>query len=119
MQPVHDVFGSEIQEPDDAELEQHDPRAQLRMLYALLTHNQERFDEFKRLLSLYPIQAANDGAESAEAADVRERLNRRISTWLRAPFGGLSATQVQLWRAIVVDERWNVALSPWPEANSY
>jgi hypothetical protein len=35
------------------------------------------------------------------------------------PFSGLSSSQIQMWRAIVVEERINVALSPWKESNSY
>jgi hypothetical protein len=35
------------------------------------------------------------------------------------PFSGLSSSQIQMWRAIVVEERINVALSPWKESNCY
>jgi hypothetical protein len=38
---------------------------------------------------------------------------------LHGDFDGLSATQVVLWRSIVVEERINVALSPWKESNFY
>jgi hypothetical protein len=34
-------------------------------------------------------------------------------------FQGLSAAQVLQWRAIVVEERLNVSLSPWKESNVY
>jgi len=46
-------------------------------------------------------------------------LNTRIRGWLGGQFMGLSATQVLQWRAIVVEERFNVSLSPWKEANVY
>lgn len=96
----------------------HDPHAHLRALYQSLLTRQDRFDEFKQLLALYPVESDGDD-ETAEAADVRGRLNQRISEWVGAPFAGLSATQVGLWRSIVVEERINVALSPWKESNAY
>jgi hypothetical protein len=71
------------------------------------------------LLALYPPDIGQLDQESPEAAEVRARLNTRISSWLGAPFDGLSATQMLMWRQIVVSERFNVALSPWREANSY
>jgi hypothetical protein len=59
--------------------------------------------------------------EPADAAGVRARLNERIRTWVGggSRFAGLSATQVLQWRAIVVEERLNVSLSPWKESNVY
>lgn len=94
-----------------------DPHAQLRALYmALLTH-QERFDEFRRLLALYDVDAAAD--ESADAAQVREELTSRIRDWVGGSFDGLTPAQALLWRAIVVEQRFNVALSPWKESNMY
>lgn len=96
----------------------HDPHAQLRALYQSLLTRQDRFDEFKQLLALYPSEPEGDD-ESPEAADVRVRLNQRISEWIGMPFAGLSATQVGLWRSIVVEERINIALSPWKESNAY
>jgi hypothetical protein len=95
-----------------------DPHAQLRSLYQSLIRNQEHFDEFKQLLGSYPTMGQGD-EESDEALALRETLNARIKEWVNGPFDGLSATQVILWRAIVVDERFNVALSPWKESNAY
>jgi hypothetical protein len=94
-----------------------DPHAQLRRLYISLLQDQDRFDEFKQLLALYPAQI--EETESAEAAGTRNRLNARIGQWLDGGFDGLSATQVSLWRSIVVEERINVAVSPWKESNVY
>ena len=45
--------------------------------------------------------------------------NERIDEWVGGGFDGLSAAQVLLWRSIVVEERINVALSPWKESNGY
>jgi hypothetical protein len=87
-----------------------DPHAQLRRLYLSLLEEQDRFDEFKRLLTLY--RSAEDDTESAEARGVRDRLNARIAQWLDGGFDGLSATQVSLWRSIVVEERINTAPPP-------
>jgi hypothetical protein len=94
-----------------------DPHVQLRRLYTSLLEEQNRFDEFKQLLSLYPV--SDDDEESAEAQAVRAKLNARISDWLCGHFDGLSAAQVVLWRSIVVEERINVTLSPWKESNGY
>ncbi len=93
-----------------------DSHSQLRELYMSLLTNQENFDEFKQLLSLYPALDGDD--ETPEAAEIRDALNTRIAQWVEG-FHGLSAKQVLLWRSIVVDERVNVALSPWKESNIY
>lgn len=95
-----------------------DPHLQLRRLYISLLEEQNRFDEFKQLLALYPVECCGD-TEGAKAQEVRERLNLRIRTWLSGDFEGLSVAQVVLWRSIVVEERINVALSPWKESNWY
>jgi hypothetical protein len=96
-----------------------DPHAQLRALYfSLLTH-QEHFDEFKQLLALYDVAPELSEQEPDPAAAVRTRLNDRIRDWVGGRFEGLSAAQVLQWRAIVVEERLNVALSPWKESNMY
>lgn len=96
-----------------------DPHAQLRALYQALLANQERFDEFKRLLQLYDFDPRLVEEEPQEAAEVRHRLNDRISTWICGAFGGLTPTQTFQWRAIIVEERFNVSLSPWKESNTY
>jgi hypothetical protein len=97
-----------------------DPHSQLRALYQSLLTRQEHFDEFKQLLALYPDGSeGSTHAESEEAVSVRMRLNDRIREWIRGPFDGLTAAQLLQWRAIVVEERFNVALSPWKESNGY
>ncbi len=96
-----------------------DPHVQLRVLYTQLLTSQERFDEFKQLLAAYPQIPTDADLEPAEAAAVRSALNSRIREWTQTPFSGLSAAQVQMWRAIIVDERFNIALSPWKETNAY
>jgi hypothetical protein len=93
----------------------HDPHTQLRRLYASLLEEQNRFDEFKQLLTLYPVTQPDE--ESLEARNIRARLNARINEWVCGHFDGLSAAQVALWRSIVVEERINVAPSPSNEAN--
>ena len=95
--------------------ESHD---QLRALYRSLLESEEHFHEFKQLLALYPTDSSEEG-ERADALAVRERLNQRIREWVGNDFEGLSAMQLLLWRSIVVEERFNVALSPWKEANIY
>lgn len=95
-----------------------DPHTQLRALYLSLLQSQERFDEFKQLLAAYTIDDQDVDEEPPEARAIRAELNDRIRSWL-GHFDGLSATQVLQWRAIVVDERFNVALSPWKESNNY
>jgi hypothetical protein len=96
-----------------------DPHAQLRALYLSLLTHQEHFDEFKQLLALYDAVPDGLDREPVDAAAVRERLNDRIRSWVGSRFEGLSAAQVLQWRAIVVEERLNVSLSPWKESNVY
>lgn len=95
-----------------------DPHTQLRALYQSLLNQEEHFHEFKQLLSLYGWNSP-EGEESPDDEAIRERLNERIREWLGGRFDGLSAMQVMLWRSIVVESRFNVALSPWKEANTY
>jgi len=95
-----------------------DPHAQLRSLYVALLQRQDRFEEFKRLLALYDYSPEDGDSEPEDARLVRERLNESIRAWT-GQFEGLSVTQAQHWRAIVVDDRFNVAISPWKEANVY
>lgn len=98
----------------------HDPHAQLRSLYCALLEHQEYFDEFKQILSLYVIPPEHvTEEEPVDAARVRATLNSKIRTWVGGPFTDLSVTQVLQWRAIVVDERLNVSISPWKESNVY
>ena len=101
------------------DFESADPHEQLRRLYLALLTKQDRFDEFKQLLGAYPPETVMETTEPEDAAFVRERLNRRISEWIGGSFEGLSVTQLLLWRAIVVEQRFNVALSPWKESNGY
>lgn len=97
----------------------HDAHAQLRALYMSLLARQENFDEFKQLLALYQIEPAGLDEEPSGAAYVRSRLNDRIRSWVGGRFDGLSVAQMLQWRAIVVEERFNVSLSPWKESNVY
>jgi hypothetical protein len=96
-----------------------DPHSQLRALYQALLSSQEYFDEFKRMLALYSFDPRQGDDEPTEAAAIRQRLNDRIRSWVGNQFAGLSATQMLQWRAIVVEERFNVSLSPWKESNVY
>src|SRR4029077_6791427 len=93
-----------------------DPHAQLRALYQALLSDQECFDEFKRLLQLYDfVPTEEEEEESPEAMAVRDRLNDRIRSWIGTSFDGLSVRQTLQWRAIIVEERFNVSLAPWKE----
>jgi hypothetical protein len=87
-----------------------EPQEQLRSLYKSLLNRQENLDEFRQLLSQYPPVADHDD-EPLAATEVRERLSQRIREWTGQPFGGLSASQMHMWRAIVIDRR--MALVPW------
>ncbi|HKQ69588.1 MAG TPA: hypothetical protein VJT73_09625 [Polyangiaceae bacterium] len=93
--------------------------AQLRALYRSLLERQSHFDEFKQLLALYPAASPAVTQESEDAAEIRSRLNTRITSWLGGHFDGLSVVQLLQWRAIVVEERFNVVVSPWKESNAY
>lgn len=97
----------------------YDPHAQLRALYQVLLSNQDCFDEFKRMLALYDFDPHHVDEEPEEAGALRQKLNARIRSWVGEKFVGLSATQMLQWKAIVVEERFNVSLSPWKESNTY
>jgi len=71
------------------------------------------------MLALYSFDPQQIDEEPVEAAAIRQRLNDRIRNWVGAQFTGLSATHMLQWRAIVVEERFNVSLSPWKESNGY
>jgi hypothetical protein len=96
-----------------------DPHTQVRALYGALLEREDRFHEFKRALALYDLKADQIENEPPEALQLRERLNDRIRTWLPVPFDGISAVQMLQWRAIIVEERFNVSVSPWKESNGY
>ncbi|HEY6561440.1 MAG TPA: hypothetical protein VI072_29405 [Polyangiaceae bacterium] len=91
---------------------------QLQALYLALLMRQERFDEFKQLLALYPKPSAGRADESAEASAIRLKLNDRISQWIGSTFTGLAAHQVLIWRAVLVEEQWGVPLSSTLERRS-
>jgi hypothetical protein len=93
-----------------------DPQVQLSSLYRALLHRQEHLDEFRQLLSQYP-PVAEDNTEPLSASAIRETLSQRIRQWTGQPFGGLSAAQMHMWRAIVVERR--IALSPWNESGRF
>jgi hypothetical protein len=119
MSPENFIDGNAALALVEDELEPSDRHEQLRQLYLALLTRQERFDEFKQLLSAYPAAASIEDAEPEEAHAARVKLNERISEWIGGPFEGLSVSELLLWRVIVVEERFNVALSPWKESNSY
>jgi hypothetical protein len=94
-----------------------DPQEQLCSLYKSLLRRQQNLDEFRQLLAQYPPLRGDDGEEEPlVAAEVREKLNQRIRDWTGQPFGGLSVSQMHMWRAIVVERR--VALPPWSQSNN-
>jgi hypothetical protein len=92
-----------------------DPQEQLCSLYRALLNRQENLDEFRQLLSQYP-PVDDDDTEPLSASEVRERLNQRIRQWTGRPFGGFTAAQMHMWRAIVVERR--IALHPWNESRN-
>jgi hypothetical protein len=96
-----------------------DPHAQLRLLYRSLLERQDNFDEFKQLLALYPSSVRDTGVEPEDAAKIRIKLNERIREWIGGAFEELSPVQVLQWRVILVEERFNVSMSPWKESNNY
>ncbi len=95
-----------------------DPQKQLRTLYRQLLEREDQYHEFKQLLALYPTDVA-DGGESTEARRIRDQLNASVREWIGGRFDGLSVMQMLLWRSIIVEERFNIALAPWKEANAY
>jgi hypothetical protein len=96
-----------------------DPHEQLRRVAFAALETQERFDALKRALATYPARELEGDLESSDAAMLRNELNQQIDGWVDFPFAGFSAVQVTLLRRMLVEERINVALSPWKESNSY
>jgi hypothetical protein len=96
-----------------------DAHVQIRALYTALLEDEERFHEFKKHLALYDVRPDEVNEEPEGAAAIRQRLNQKIQGWMAIPFDGISAVQMLQWRAIVVEERFNVAVSPWKESNAY
>jgi len=87
-----------------------EPDLRPQALYRALLGHEERFHEFKRFLTLYALEP-NYGDEPDAAAAVRARLNARLREWVGPEFGDLSASQVLLWRCIVVEERFGATPS--------
>jgi hypothetical protein len=83
-----------------------------------LLMRQERFDEFKQLLALYPKPGHGELGESPEASAIRSRLNERIAQWIGSAFTGLAAHQVLIWRAVLVEEQWGLSLASTLECHS-
>ena len=88
------------------------PHTEIRALYSALIESEERFREFKRHLALYDLNPDLVDEEPPRAAAVRQRLNERIQTWVAGPFAGISVVEMLQWRAIIVEERFNVVRSP-------
>ena len=118
MRPFHAAESSSEMSAPVLSRVARDPHEQLRRLYRSLLEEQDRFDEFKQLLAQYPT-SSDDDIETEDAKVIRAKLNARINEWLHGDFDGLSAAHVALWKGIVVEERINVALSPWRESNGY
>jgi hypothetical protein len=91
-----------------------EPQARLRSLCRSLISKQENVQEFKRLLDQYPADC-NEDTEPASAAQVREQLGACVRAWTGQPFEGFTVAQVQMWRAVVLDGRMNIAQSLWSE----
>lgn len=87
-----------------------EPQEQLRSLCRNLLNRQENASEFQRLLAKYPSNC-DEFNEPAEAAAIREKLSQCVRDWTGEPFAGFTIAQVQMWRAIVVDKRLNIAPS--------
>lgn len=93
-------------------------RSPLQIVYMAVLENQDRFDEFRQHLATYSVSPLDD-EESAEAAAVRARLNERAREWTNGAVEGRTRVQMLRWREIIVDQRFNIALSPWKVANWY
>ncbi len=85
--------------------------SQLRALYGALLSRDDRFDEFKRLVSRYT--AENDDAETSAARELRAALNARIREWV-GTFDGLSVVETMQWRALLCDEAGLIAAATGP-----
>jgi hypothetical protein len=86
-----------------------EPQEQLRSICRNLLTRQENVFEFQRLLSKYPTNC-DESSEPAEATAIREKLGQCVRDWTGEPFAGFTVAQMQMWRAIVVEKRLNIAL---------
>jgi hypothetical protein len=75
---------------------------QTRVLYRFLLERVSNFDEFKRLVALYP-ETLPSGGEPDFAIQIRALLRSRISQWLGRQVDAMTADELLCWRAIVVD----------------
>ncbi|HEY3593076.1 MAG TPA: hypothetical protein VGL13_04360 [Polyangiaceae bacterium] len=75
---------------------------QTRVLYRFLLERVSNFDEFKRLVALYP-ETLPSGGEPDFAVQIRALLRRRISQWLGRQVDAMTADELLCWRSIVVD----------------
>jgi len=57
--------------------------------------------------------------EPEQAAQIRELLNLRIAEWTGSRLQSLSCTDMLAWRGMIVDQRINLGIAPWKEANNY
>jgi hypothetical protein len=85
-----------------------EPQEQLKSICRNLLNRQENVFEFQRLLAKYPSNC-DEFDEPAEATAVREKLGQCVREWTGEAFAGFTVAQMQMWRAIVVDRRLDVA----------
>jgi hypothetical protein len=111
LAPSHPVNAENEQDRWMHDLEaESEPDLRSQALYRALLGHEERFNEFKWFLTLYAPDPNHEDEPDAAAA-VRARLNARLREWVGPEFGDLSASQVLLWRCIVVEERFGAAPS--------
>jgi hypothetical protein len=85
-----------------------EPQEQLRSICRNMLNRQENICEFQRLLADYPADC-DESDEPAEALVIRDKLSQSVREWTGEAFSGFTIAQVQMWRAIVVDNRLNIA----------
>ena len=65
------------------------------------------------------LSAAHARTNPEQAAQIRELLNLRIAEWTGSRLQSLSCTDMLAWRGMIVDQRINLGIAPWKEANNY
>src|SRR5215510_9150104 len=97
----------------------HDIREHVWWLWHALLMSKERFSEFQTLLSIYPTEPSSSEEEPEGAAALRARINRRVTEWLGRELQPLSASEILLFRELIIEQRMGIGISPWKESNAW
>jgi hypothetical protein len=102
----------------NVQIDESKPTDQLRAIYLKLMIDHDHFDEFRAILASYPL-IADEAEESEYATGIRLLATERAREWTGIHIERLSSAQMLVLRDVLVDQRRNIAASPWQESNMY